>query len=107
MKLGDIMSMFRLQSNDSQHVGRQVMRRPYRMFNRGSRRLQRKLAGATAEAAAGKLYSDKANKNQNSKSHNRGNKIFTGTKNKQERSPKAMSMGHKIGQMTILFGYFT
>src|SRR5699024_10675852 len=28
MKLGDIMSMFRLQSNDSQHVGRQVMRRP-------------------------------------------------------------------------------
>ena len=41
MKLGDIMSMFKLQSNDSQQVGRQVMRRPYRMFNRGSRRLQR------------------------------------------------------------------
>src|SRR5690606_41982523 len=31
MKLGDIMSMFKLQSNDLQQVGRQVMRRPYRM----------------------------------------------------------------------------
>lgn len=105
MKLGDIMSMFRLQSNDSQHVGRQVMRRPYRMFNRGSRRLQRTLgrtlAGATAGAAAGKLYSDKTNKNKKSKSHSRTNKSLTGTKEyKQKQSPKAMSMGHKIGQMT-------
>lgn len=105
MKLGDIMSMFRLQSNDSQHVGRQVMRRPYRMFNRGSRRLQRTLgrtlAGATAGAAAGKFYSDKKHKSQKTASHNRVNKSITGTKeNKQERSPKAMSMGHKIGQMT-------
>lgn len=60
------------------------------MFNRGSRCLQRTLgrtlAEATAEAAAGKLYSDKANKNQNSKSHNRGNKSFNWyKKNKQER----------------------
>src|SRR5690625_5766448 len=58
MKLGDIMSMFKLQSNDSQQVGRQVMRRPYRMFNRGSRRLQRTigrtLAGATAGATVGR-----------------------------------------------------
>ena len=105
MKLGDIMSMFRLQSNDSQHVGRQVMRRPYRMFNRGSRRLQRTLgrtlAGATAGAAAGKFYSDKKHKSQRTASHNRANKSITGTKeNKQERSPKAMSMSHKIGQMT-------
>src|SRR5699024_11151047 len=105
MKLGDIMSMFRLQSNDSQHVGRQVMRRPSRMLNRGSRRLQRTLgrtlAGATAGAAAGKFYSDKANKSQKTTSHNRANKSITGTKeNKKERSPKAMSMGHKIGQMT-------
>src|SRR5699024_6666637 len=57
MKLGDIMSMFSLQSNDSQNVGRKVMRRPYRLFNRGSRRLQRNitrtLAGATAGATAG------------------------------------------------------
>src|SRR5699024_8430468 len=28
MKLGDIMGMFRLQSSDSQQVGRKVMRRP-------------------------------------------------------------------------------
>src|SRR5699024_7380431 len=97
-----IMSMFRLQSNDSQHVGRQVMRRPYRMFNRGSRRLQRTLgrtlAGATAGATAGKFYSDKKHKSQKTVSNNRANKSITGMKeNKQERRPKAMSMGHKIG----------
>src|SRR5699024_12200646 len=59
MKLGDLMSMFKLQSNDSQQVGRQVMRRPYRTFNRGSRRLQRTigrtLAGATAGATVGAM----------------------------------------------------
>src|SRR5690625_4034282 len=59
MKLGDIMSMFKLQSNDSQQVGRQVMRRPYRMFNRGNRRLQRTigrtLAGSTTGATVGAI----------------------------------------------------
>ncbi|HLQ96665.1 MAG TPA: YtxH domain-containing protein [Pseudogracilibacillus sp.] len=105
MKLGDIMSMFRLQSNDSQHMGRHVMRRPYRMFNRGSRRLQRTLgrtlAGATAGAAAGKLYSDKTNKTKGARSHNRPNKNVDGTNNSNHKgSPKALSMSHKVGQMT-------
>lgn len=105
MKLGDIMSMFRLQSNDSQHMGRHVMRRPYRMFNRGGRRLQRTLGrtlvGATAGAAAGKLYSDKTNKTKGARSHHRPNSNVDGTqKTNKERSPKALSMGHKVGQMT-------
>lgn len=105
MKLGDIMSMFRLQSNDSQHMGRHVMRRPYRMFNRGGRRLQRTLrrtlAGATAGAAAGKLYSDKTSKTKGARSQNRPNKNVDGTSNSNHQgSPKALSMGHKVGQMT-------
>ncbi|WP_445667625.1 CD3337/EF1877 family mobilome membrane protein [Oceanobacillus sp. FSL K6-0251] len=41
MKLGDIMSMFNLQSNDSQQVGRSVMRRPRQIAHRSTRRLQR------------------------------------------------------------------
>src|SRR5690625_7003640 len=41
LKLGDIMSMFRLQSSDSQQVGRTVMRRPRQMAHRSTRRLQR------------------------------------------------------------------
>src|SRR5690625_7426407 len=60
MKLGDIMSMFKLQSNDSQQVGREVMRSPYRMFNRGSRRLQRKIGRSLADAAAGATVRDGA-----------------------------------------------
>lgn len=59
------------------------------------------LAARLPAAAASKFYSDKTNKNQKTASHNRANKSITGTKeNKQEQSPKAMSMGHKIGQMT-------
>src|SRR5699024_6291104 len=56
MKLDDIMNMIKLKSNDSQQVGRQVMRRPYCMFKRGGGRIKRKigrtLAGVTAGASA-------------------------------------------------------
>src|SRR5699024_10541529 len=59
LKLGDIMSMFNLQSNDSQQVGRSVMRRPRQMAHRSTRRLQRtvrrSLTGATAGAAVGTM----------------------------------------------------
>ena len=40
-KLGDIMSMFNLQSNDSQSMGRRVMRRPQMLMNRKLRQLNR------------------------------------------------------------------
>ncbi len=43
-KLGDIMSMFNLQSNDSQSMGRRVMRRPQMLMNRKLRQLNRNVA---------------------------------------------------------------
>ncbi|MGC2932938.1 CD3337/EF1877 family mobilome membrane protein [Enterococcus faecalis] len=42
-KLGDIMSLFALQSNDSQTMGRRFFRKPQMFMNRQSRKLQRNL----------------------------------------------------------------
>ena len=53
-KMGDLMSMFSLQSNDTQQVGRRIMRRPYLFLNRGARRLERRIGRTlTAGAAVG------------------------------------------------------
>ncbi|MFD1452547.1 CD3337/EF1877 family mobilome membrane protein [Oceanobacillus sojae] len=107
MKLGDIMSMFKLQSNDSQQVGRQIMRRPYRMFNRGSRRLQRTigrtLAGATAGATVGAMVG-KSKQTKGSFSPLRPlQRLTSTTKNNKERPTdrtKLTSLSQKVGQVT-------
>src|SRR5690625_1405152 len=107
MKLGDIMSMFRLQSNDTQQVGRQVMRRPYRMFNRGSRRLQRTigrtLAGATAGVTVGAMVG-KSKQTKGSSSPLRPlQRLTSTTKNNKERPTdrtKPTSLSQKMGQFT-------
>ena len=107
MKLGDIMSMFKLQSSDSQQVGRQVMRRPYRMFNRGGRRLQRTigrtLAGATAGATVGAMVG-KSKQTKGSFSPIRPLQRLTSTsKSNKERSndnTKPTTLSQKVGQVT-------
>ena len=53
MKLGDLMSMFSLQANDTQQIGRRIMRRPYMFLNRRARRLERKIGRTVAAGAAG------------------------------------------------------
>nr|WP_286314230.1 YtxH domain-containing protein [Mammaliicoccus lentus] len=107
MKLGDIMSMFSLQSNDSQNVGRKVMRRPYRMFNRGSRRLQRNitrtLAGATAGATAGALVGQSKKTKGSSSPLRPLQRLTSSPKKNQEKSneqAKPTSLSQKFGQVT-------
>lgn len=107
MKLGDIMSMFSLQSNDSQNVGRKVMRRPYRMFNRGGRRLQRNitrtLAGATAGATAGALVG-RSKKTKGSSSPLRPlQRLTSSSKKNREKTNEQVnptSLSQKFGQVT-------
>jgi hypothetical protein len=48
MKLGDLMSMFSLNANDSQSMGRRIFRRPYLYLAHRTRRMERRLAGAVA-----------------------------------------------------------
>lgn len=52
-KLGDLMTMFSLQSSDTQQVSRRIMRHPYMFLNRRARRLERKIGRTVAAGAAG------------------------------------------------------
>lgn len=78
MKLGDLMSMFSLNANDSQSMGRRIFRRPYLYLAHRARRMERRLAGAVtaggvAGAVAGSTISNgKATRNTAAKS-SRGN----------------------------------
>ncbi len=50
-KLSDIMSMFNLDGNDSQRMGRGLFRRPYMFMRRGRRRMERRLARVAGRSA--------------------------------------------------------
>ena len=75
MKLGDLMSMFSLQANDTQQVGRRIMRRPYMFLSRRARRLERKIGRTVAAGAAAASASTKKADNTKSSSggHTRPN----------------------------------
>ena len=62
-KLGDIMSMFNLQSNDSQSMGRRVMRKPQMLMNRKLRQLNRNV-GRTLAFGGGATVGNKLAKEQ-------------------------------------------
>ena len=58
MKLGDLMSMFSLNANDSQSMGRRIFRRPYLFMRHRARRMEHRIAravgaGSVAGAVAG------------------------------------------------------
>lgn len=56
-KLGDLMSMFSLQSGDSQSVGSRIMRRPRMLMHAHMHRLQHKLGRSVAALGAGAAVS--------------------------------------------------
>lgn len=62
-KLGDIMSMFNLQSNDSQSMGRRVMRKPQMLMNRKLWQLNRNV-GRTLAFGGGAAVNEKLAKDQ-------------------------------------------
>lgn len=62
-KLGDIMSMFNIQSNDSQSLGRRVMRKPQMLVNRKLRQLNRNV-GRTLAFGGGAAVGSKLSKGQ-------------------------------------------
>ena len=83
MKLGDLMSMFSLNANDSQSMGRRIFRRPYLFMRHGARRMEHRIAravsaggisGGVAGAVAGSAVAGKRAKRKNTASkENRGN----------------------------------
>ena len=83
MKLGDLMSMFSLNANDSQSMGRRIFRRPYLFMRHGARRMEHRIAravsaggisGGVAGAVAGSAVANKRAERKNTASkENRGN----------------------------------
>jgi hypothetical protein len=102
-KLGDIMNLFALQSNDSQGMSRQLLRRPRMFMTRQSRRFQRTmrqvLHGNTRQTMA-KTTSTRAFLKTNNASHERvepDNKQNAGTTSNQSVSQKR-NVGAKTGE---------
>ena len=88
MKLGDLMSMFSLNANDSQSMGRRIFRRPYLYLAHRARRMERRLAGAVtaggvAGAVAGSTISNR--------------KPTRNTATKDSRGNTSSSMGQRAG----------
>ena len=83
MKLGDLMSMFSLNANDSQSMGRRIFRRPYLYLAHRARRMEHRIAravsaggisGGVAGAVAGSAVANKRAERKNTASkENRGN----------------------------------
>ncbi|HHN8463110.1 TPA: FtsK/SpoIIIE domain-containing protein [Clostridioides difficile] len=87
MKLGDIMSMFSLNANDSQSMGRRIFRRPYLFMRHRARRMEHRIAravsaggisGGVAGTVAGSAVAGKRAERKNTASkENRGNTSFS------------------------------
>ena len=83
MKLGDLMSMFSLNANDSQSMGRRIFRRPYLFMRHRARRMEHRIAravsaggisGGVAGAVAGSAVAGKRAERKNTASkENQGN----------------------------------
>ena len=83
MKLGDLMSMFSLNANDSQSMGRRIFRRPYLFMRHRARRMEHRIAravsaggisGGVAGSVTGSAVAGKRAERKNTASkENRGN----------------------------------
>src|SRR5699024_7409010 len=109
MKLGDIMGMFRLQSSDSQQVGRKVMRRPQQMAYRGGRKVKRSvvktLVGATAGGGTGAVLGRLIGQSkQNKRMPTLSRKVTEGESNQTHVKPdnhqSRPSLSQTLGQTT-------
>ena len=98
-KLGDLMTMFSLQSSDTQQVSRRIMRHPYMFLNRRARRLERKIgrtmaagaAGGVAGAAAASASTKKAdNTKQTGNTHIRANHNTSASSSGGNSKPPAL-----------------
>jgi Type IV secretory pathway, VirB6 components len=85
-KLGELMSMFSLQSNDSQNMGRRFMRKPRMFFHRQTRGLKREL---------GKAFSRNSTPKQ--ETGNQVNHKQAQTKANHERNNDTKSIGNRVG----------
>ena len=88
MKLGELMSMFSLNANDSQQIGRRIFRRPMVFMRHRARRMERRLARAVgtgsmvgAGAVAGSAYNHSRSTHKNTPARpQRNNEVSMGSR---------------------------
>lgn len=109
MKLGELMSMFSLNANDSQQIGRRIFRRPMVFMRHRARRMERRLAravgtgsmvGAGAGAVAGSAYNHSRSTHKNTPARpQRNNEVSMGSR---VGSAVGAVMDTKIKSVTVL-----
>lgn len=121
MKLGELMSMFSLNANDSQQIGRRIFRRPMVFMRHRARRMERRIAravgagsvaGAVAGASiarAGKPATNQPPKKRENTSANMGSRVGSAvgavmdTKNKVRDG--ASSLKENVKDLPTQAGY--
>ena len=121
MKLGELMSMFSLNANDSQQIGRRIFRRPMVFMRHRARRMERRIAravgagsvaGAVAGASvarAGKSATNQPPKKRENTSASMGSRVGSAvgavmdTKNKVRDS--ASSLKENVKDLPTQAGY--
>lgn len=104
-KLGDIMSFFNLQSNDSQQMGRNVFRRPRQYMHRGTRRLQRNInrtllsGGVGYGLGASNSSKKKLIRNPFNRNRRKNLNVPPNQDTEQPTKTKSYQTGEKIGKV--------
>ena len=93
-KLGDLMSLFSLQSNDSQGVGSHMMRRPRMLMHAQMHRLQRTLGRSMTAFGVGSAVAGNRNQTRDDLKHD----TKTQADHSRPQSEKTVSLGAKLGQ---------
>ena len=93
-KLGDLMSLFSLQSNDSQGVGSRMMRKPRMLMHAQMHRLQRTLGRSMTAFGVGSAVAGKRNREKDGSVHS----PKTQTDHSRPQSKQATSLGARLGQ---------
>ncbi|MDE1548705.1 YtxH domain-containing protein [Jeotgalibaca sp. YN-L-12] len=96
-KLGDLMSMFSLQSNDSQSVGSRIMRKPRMLMHAHMHRLQRKVGRSMTALGAGTAIASATGKGQSGSGSSARTQADHSRPDKQEKSSLGKRAGQKIG----------
>ncbi|MGO2627636.1 MAG: CD3337/EF1877 family mobilome membrane protein [Streptococcus thermophilus] len=94
-KLGDLMSLFSLQSNDSQSVGSRIMRKPRMLMNAYMHRLQRKLGRSMTALGVGSAIASATGKKGQSGS---GSSARTQADHSRPDKQEKASLGKRVGQ---------
>ncbi|WP_330601737.1 CD3337/EF1877 family mobilome membrane protein [Anaerocolumna cellulosilytica] len=98
-KLGDLMSMFSLQSGDSQSVGRQIMRRPRMLMQAHMHRLQHKLGRSVAAMEKGQITGKKTGTSAGASASRATQADHTRPDREATVRPEQSSLGKRAGEM--------